>query len=422
VSIAPKRLRPIALLAVVASLTLLIGLLARPKDVVDVEAPKPPPPTDVSRLRRLSLRGTLDALAGLFDLVAGDVEGHIVYLANHRSSGVVWDVGLVLAPQMAGQFPAWEAITMASGEMLPVRTAVTGPQLPLVGLTVPGAELPPAPRAEAPPKAAGAWLLVAWRHDQGLGISPANYLGTAEALCGAVRGREVRISLSLDESLAGASVFDLDGRLVAVVLRCDDRWTPVSMPTIEALLAYGGTVTGRLQGRFGLGLGALSEAEQLYFAAKDGVLVREVWNGYPADRAGLRPGDVILELDDQPVTSPEQLAALLLERSAPAPRLGLKRGLRALQVELSDQTEVVVADASKEIGLSWESAPPGHRVESVLEGSLADQAGILAGDRLLRIDRAPTGSLVQVRTLLRRRQPVFLELARGDRRYGVLLE
>jgi len=422
VSIAPKRLRPVALLAVAASLVLLIGLLAKPKDAVDVPAPQPPTQTDVSRLRRLSLRGTLDALAGLFELIAKDVEGHIVYLANHRSTGVVWDASLVLAPHLAGKFPAWEAITLAGGEMLPARTTLTGPRLPLVGLTVPGAELSPAARAEAPPEVEGAWLLAAWRNDQGLGLSPTNYLGSAEVYCGEVRGRELRISLPLDESLAGACLFDLDGRLIGVVLRCDNRWTPVSTPTVEALIAYGATVPGRLQSRFGLGFRALSDAEQAYFGTERGALIDEVWVGYPADRAGLQPGDVILELDGQPVSSPEQLAALLLERSAPAPRLGLKRGTRVRQVELSDQTEEE-KDASEDVGLGWASAPPGHLIESVLEGSRADQVGILAGDRLLRIDRTLPGSLAQVRrTLLRRQQPVFLELARGQKRYGVLLE
>jgi serine protease Do len=43
---------------------------------------------------------------------------------------------------------------------------------------------------------------------------------------------------------------------------------------------------------------------------KDGVLVQQVGNG-PAAKAGIRPGDVLLQIDNRDVTSTEQLATLL---------------------------------------------------------------------------------------------------------------
>ena len=53
-----------------------------------------------------------------------------------------------------------------------------------------------------------------------------------------------------------------------------------------------------------------------------GVLVRAVRAGGPADKAGIRPGDVILEVDGQPVPSSEDLS-LLLAGHKPGDRIQL---------------------------------------------------------------------------------------------------
>jgi S1-C subfamily serine protease len=45
-----------------------------------------------------------------------------------------------------------------------------------------------------------------------------------------------------------------------------------------------------------------------------GVLVSEVENGGPAERAGVKPGDILVKLDDVPVTGVDELLRLLTER------------------------------------------------------------------------------------------------------------
>ncbi|MGY1917192.1 S1C family serine protease [Blastococcus sp. SYSU DS0973] len=55
-------------------------------------------------------------------------------------------------------------------------------------------------------------------------------------------------------------------------------------------------------------------AEHLGLPSSQGVIVAAVVPGGPAMAAGIRPGDVILAVDDEPTTSPEELLAVLRAR------------------------------------------------------------------------------------------------------------
>jgi serine protease DegQ len=67
----------------------------------------------------------------------------------------------------------------------------------------------------------------------------------------------------------------------------------------------------------GLAPGAITPqiAEQLGLSQTDGAVVLSVVDGGPADDAGLRPGDVLVGLDDEDVRSPEDLLGALRRRS-----------------------------------------------------------------------------------------------------------
>jgi serine protease Do len=69
-----------------------------------------------------------------------------------------------------------------------------------------------------------------------------------------------------------------------------------------------------------LGIGAEDLTPQLgaFFGAPDnfGVLVREVHAGTPAEKAGLKAGDVIIQVDGKPVHSLDELRAQLREKTA----------------------------------------------------------------------------------------------------------
>jgi Do/DeqQ family serine protease len=73
-------------------------------------------------------------------------------------------------------------------------------------------------------------------------------------------------------------------------------------------------------GGFGMAVEPLTRdrAQELGLASTAGVVVVEVQSGGRAADAGLRPGDVIIEVDRKPVSSPDQLRAALKDGSRPA--------------------------------------------------------------------------------------------------------
>jgi serine protease Do len=81
----------------------------------------------------------------------------------------------------------------------------------------------------------------------------------------------------------------------------------------------GGTESDR-SGTFGMGVEPLTrdQAQELGIPTTSGVLVSEVQPGGRAADAGLRPGDVITEVDRKPVTSPDALRAALKDGTKPA--------------------------------------------------------------------------------------------------------
>jgi serine protease Do len=64
-------------------------------------------------------------------------------------------------------------------------------------------------------------------------------------------------------------------------------------------------------GMLGVETEALNPQLAEFFGVKQGVLVRSVMNGSPADRAGLKAGDVLTKVDDQDVTTPGQVSNVI---------------------------------------------------------------------------------------------------------------
>ena len=81
----------------------------------------------------------------------------------------------------------------------------------------------------------------------------------------------------------------------------------VAAAGVERIIARD-TAEQRLLGTYGIIVRPLSPEEQGYFKTGDGLLVREVWTDFGGDVAGLRPGDIVLTVNGQAVTSPADLA------------------------------------------------------------------------------------------------------------------
>jgi hypothetical protein len=410
----------IASLALAAALILVVGFLLKPRKTTS-ETPPPPTQVEIQRLARLSERRALDTMTEHFSAVARDLSPRVLPVSASGGSGILWEPGLVVTP--GSPAPDSLVVTTAEGHLLTATRAVGGPHLPLAAYALPGESWLPAHRIEpAGPPAASEWVLAVW-HDQGeLTFAPGHYLETRPATCAELDVEEVLTSIALSGVMAGGGLFDLDGALVAVVLPCGDDFVAVSPRSVSRLIEEGRGLDAQLLALYGMRTAPLHDVARSHLGLEEGALVTEIWTGQGADVAGLRPGDVIVALGDQPVGAPEDLRPLLLPPDLGTRIVGVRRGQKAVEVNLSP---VSVEDARTEgtvdhgIGLMPERA--GFTIGSVEAGSCGADAGLRAGDRIVRVgDQVPRDAAELSRALSRR--PVFLEIARGPRRLGRLLQ
>lgn len=417
--------RYIVTLAAVAAGILVLGVLLRPGEQ-SLDDPLPAPSqAELSRLASLSQRRSVDEMAEYFATVAGRLEANVVDLPSLDRSGIVWEPGIVLTSRIEPHFPDAATVSTPSGDV-GVVTELTGPDLPVAALRIsPVAELNPPRRGATRLLSRGEWTLALWWRGRRASFVPAHYFGTAPVRCGALTVDEVLTNVAWTREMTGGGLFDLDGNLIAVVMPCEGHFAAVVVDGVAELLRDADSLQGVLLRRYGIRIGPLTVAEQEYFARHVGLLVREVWTGYPADAGGVEPGDVLVALNAVPITDIDRLEPLVDETRLGRFQLTVERHGDTLNIPLSAAATPAEVDegAPGDAGLVWQAPPAGLVVETVAADSRAADAGIRPGDRLLRIDGVEIITADQVRDVLapERAGAAFVELERGGRRLGLLL-
>jgi len=414
--------RYLATLVGAALLILVVGAALRPRRPASDAAPAASP-SEVRRLQRLAERQSLEATTSHFGALAADVASRLVLVGESLATGVAWSEDLVVVAAPPG--PAPEATTVATpgGEALPATRVAAGPDLPLVGFHVSG-RLEPVPRraATAPELVAGQWLVAVWRGSSGLVFLPGHHAETRPSRCGSLFVRELVTGLELAAPTAGAGLFDLDGALVGLVLPCDGRLAALTPESVALALAHGQSLDGRLRTLYGVRLEPLDAALRRHLSVESGALVAEVWTGSAGERAGLRPGDVIVAFDERPVTAPLELQPLVALPADGEAVLGVSRARQHLEIRLA-RRPARPAEPPPVPGVRLAAPAEGYAVSEVIAGSPAAAAGVRPGDRLLRADFAVPKSASAARRALSlpAGKPVYVELQSGERRFGALL-
>lgn len=150
----------------------------------------------------------------------------------------------------------------------------------------------------------------------------------------------------------------------------------------------------------------------------EGALVSSVDPGGPADKAGLKTGDVILNVNGKPVVASGDLPAVIGDATPGAKvTLGIWRQGKAqeLTAQLGDASEKVNQLAQRDeavgkgkLGLALRPLQPDERAQASVAGGLlveqaagpAAKAGIQPGDVLLAVNGTQVKSVEQVRALL----------------------
>jgi Do/DeqQ family serine protease len=165
-----------------------------------------------------------------------------------------------------------------------------------------------------------------------------------------------------------------------------------------------------------------------------GALVTRVLPGTPAEQAGMRRGDVLLNFDGKPVRSVKELQ--LLVASSP---LGKKLPVEVLRDATRLTLEVVIVardesvtplrpsrdeDSSPWLGMSFTETAEGVRVVALASGSVAENAGVQVGDLVLTINRLAIKTLADVQVARQQVQikgSALLLLQRGETNLYVAL-
>ncbi|HLS57323.1 MAG TPA: PDZ domain-containing protein, partial [Zeimonas sp.] len=179
-------------------------------------------------------------------------------------------------------------------------------------------------------------------------------------------------------------------------------------------------------------------AESFKLDSPSGALISSVAPGSAAEKAGLRPGDVVLSLNGQRIERSGDLAAMVGE-SRPGDRVNLevvrqgqRQQMTAVLAELPTPTETAVQQAPERsesrLGVAVRPLAPEERQATQLDSGLvvedvtgaAQRAGIEPGDVILSVNGKSVASVDQLRKLVNgdARQLALL-VQRGDLRIFV---
>jgi serine protease Do len=213
---------------------------------------------------------------------------------------------------------------------------------------------------------------------------------------------------------------------------------------VDQLVSQGRVVRGWL----GVGIQGLTKELSKQFGIKEGhgVLINEVYEDDPAYAAGIKPGDIILMVEDQPVDSPNQLSRLVA-RVGPGEKAKIlilrdgkemiyhvpmaerqeKTALASLpyqksEVKLGLDVQTLTAALAEEFELK---ETVGVLVSKVERGGLAHSEGIQEGDFITEVNRQPVRSVAQFSEVLEKVNPgqtVLLRIIRKARAFFIVLK
>lgn len=236
----------------------------------------------------------------------------------------------------------------------------------------------------------------------------------------------IQTDAAINPGNSGGPLFNMKGEVIGINTAIYSRSggnlgigfaIPVNMakPVIEELRRTGHVTRARL----GVYIAKVDKAtmQALHLKDKHGALVRQVERGSAADKAGIKPGDVIVGLDGRKLKHMHDLPSRVAShKPGDKVRVGLIRSGRAMtivvQVEkMVDKVAKTHEDSEKQakLGLLLQNldadiakklhvqvqVKQGVVVQQVQRGSAAALAGIQRGDVIFQVNRHPVGNIDQ---------------------------
>jgi len=263
----------------------------------------------------------------------------------------------------------------------------------------------------------------------------------------------IQTDAAINPGNSGGPLVNLEGRVVGINTAIFSRSggymgvgfaipSNLASSIAEQLIASGAVVRGYL----GIVIQSLTPelAESFGLQQAEGVLIAEVEKDSPAQRAGLRQGDVVVAYQGGPITD---VGAFRNQVSLTAP--GSRQQLTVMRAGERTDIEVVIGTLGEEplqesaaiehadaLGLTVQTLTPqlaeqfgaapgeGVVVSSVSPGSVAAAAGIQPGSVILQVDQKPVDSAAGFNRAVREagaQRRVLLLIRAADSQHYVVL-
>ena len=224
----------------------------------------------------------------------------------------------------------------------------------------------------------------------------------------------IQTDASINPGNSGGPLLNLDGKVIGIntAIVAAGQGIGFSIPINEAKAVMGQLIArGRVvRGWLGVVIQDVTDelASSFGVRERDGVLVADVMKGGPAEAAGLRPGDIVVELNGTRIREVPDLQRRVAG-VAPGERVrvvvlrdGVRQPVTVTIAEMpADEPTLLALAGAEGFGLQVEPLSPGAAerlnlsisqgvlVVDVATGSPADRAGLRRGDVILEVGRQP---------------------------------
>ena len=238
----------------------------------------------------------------------------------------------------------------------------------------------------------------------------------------------IQTDASINPGNSGGPLLNLDGEVVgintAIVASGQGIGFAIPINLADGIIAQLKDTGEVSRGWLGVGIQNLTPelAEYYGLEQKEGVLVTQVYEGDPADQAGIKEGDVIVGIDDNSVKTSRELSRMVAEAGVGnRMRIKLLRDGREKSVRVklakrpdreptlargdarSDDLGLRVRDIEPEIAeqLGVSADQKGVVVVQLDPESKSAQSGVRRGDIIVEINREPINNLKDYRAQIK---------------------
>ncbi len=351
-------------------------------------------------------------------------------------------------------------VTMSDRRIFPAKLIGTDPLTDLAVIKIEGSNFPNVPWGDSTKLHPGQTVLafgnpLGFRFSVTRGIVSALNRPNPDAQDRRKPGQFIQTDAAINQGNSGGPLVNARGEVVGIntfLISPSGAFsgmgfaipTQIVRPTVEKLIR-----TGKVEhARIGVGIADITPENSKFFqmTSAAGAVVTQVEPNSPGEKAGLKTGDVITQIDGQDVTDAGELQVEVgLKNPGTTVRLQVMRDGKTLNLpvtlEALDKGEERAGKESPHGKMRWGlgladltpdvreelQAPQtvrGAVIEQVQPGSSADNAGLSRGDVILEVNRQPVQSAADVQKALgnvpQGKDALVLVWSNGGNTYRVL--